>query len=187
MKKNSLLFFLAFLGGVIFANVMGIVSGRELGAMNEYFLNRYMYADVQGQELFPYLFYKRVPAFLLLVILSVGLYKTLIVDGYICYLAFSVGFLSVIAFMNYEIRGILLIPGFFLPQWLFYAPVLFLWRYGLEDFKVGKEHSFGEQKGGKHVKFTALCMAAGVLLLAGIFLESYVNPALLLRVIRILG
>ena len=63
MKKNTALFFLVFLSGVICANILGVVSGRELGAMNEYFINRYMYANIQGKELFPFLFYKRIPEF----------------------------------------------------------------------------------------------------------------------------
>lgn len=92
MKKNTTLFFLIFLSGVICANVLGIAAGRELGAMNEYFINRYMYADIQGRELFPFLFYKRIPEFFLMLVLSAGIYRTLVADVYICYIGFSVGF-----------------------------------------------------------------------------------------------
>ena len=106
MKKTTFLFFLLFLSGVICANISGVVFGRELGAMNEYFINRYMYANIQGSELFLFLFYERVPRFLLLVALSIGIYGTLVADGYLCYLGFTVGFLSVIAIMNYGIKGI---------------------------------------------------------------------------------
>ena len=105
MKKSTFLFVFVFLGGVICANILGVVAGKELGAMNEYFMNRYMYADIQGQELFPFLFYERAPKFLVLLLLSIGIFGTFIVDGYIGYLGFSVGFLSVIAIMNYGIKG----------------------------------------------------------------------------------
>ena len=89
MKKSTIWFFLVFLAGVICANVLGVVLGRELGAMNEYFINRYLYTEIHGQELFLYLFYKRAPEFLILLILSVGIYGTLVVDCYLSYLVFS--------------------------------------------------------------------------------------------------
>lgn len=181
MKKNTFLFFLIFLGGVVCANILGITSGRELGAMNEYFINRYMYANIQGQELFLFLFYKRIPEFFLLFFLSIGIYGTLIVDGYICYLGFSVGFLSVIAIMNYGIKGILLIFGFFLPQWLLYAPAIVLWRHELRFYKEA------ERGKKRRIKLAALIVAAGSLLLFGLFAESYINPFFLQKIVRTIG
>ena len=187
MKKTTFLFFLLFLSGVICANISGIVYGRELGAMNEYFINRYMYADIQGSNLFLFLFYERLPRFVLLAVVSVGIYETLVVDGYICYLGFSVGFLSVIAIMNYGIKGILMIAGFFLPQWLFYGPVLMLWYSQLQYYKKQeKEFGSGGQKQKKHMKFAASILLAGFLFLLGLFTESYVNPFFLQKIIRII-
>lgn len=187
MKKTTFLFFLLFLGGVICANVSGVVSGRELGAMNEYFMNRYMYADIQGSELFPFLFYERAPGFLLLVLLSVGIYGTLVADGYISYLAFSTGFLSVVAIMNYGIKGILLMVGFFFPQWLFYAPVLLFWYCGLRYYKgQEKDAASGELKRKRHMKLAVFAILAGILFLFGLFVESYVNPFFLQKIVRII-
>lgn len=188
MKKTTFLFFFVFLGGVICANILGVVFGRELGAMNEYFTNRYMYAQIQGRELFLFLFYKRVPESLLLLFLSLGIYGTLIADGYLCYLGFSVGFLSVIAIMNSGIKGILLIFGFFFPQWLFYAPVLMLWRYELLYYKGHRGDALPfEQKKRWRIKAAAALLASGLLLLLGLFAESYINPFLLQKMIRIIG
>ena len=188
MKKSTVLFFLVFLGGVICANVLGVAFGRELGAMNEYFTNRYLYANIQGRELFPFLFYRRVPSFCLLFFLSVGIYGTFIVDGYLCCIGFSVGFLSVIAIMNSGVKGILLMFGFYLPQWFFYAPMLMLWRYGLQRYKgsVG-EYGVFEQKKKRRMKLAAALLPAPLLLLLGLFTESYVNPVLLQKVIRLIG
>lgn len=187
MKKSTFWFFLVFLGGVICANILGIVSGRELGTVSEYFINRCLYSEIKGQELFPYLFYERVPGFFLLLFLSIGIYGTFIVDGYISYLGFSAGFLSVITIMNYGIRGILLMLGFFLPQWLFYAPILALWHCELRHYKgIGEEHAYGEQKKTRHMKFAGSIMLALLLLLLGLFAESYINPFFLQKMIRML-
>lgn len=188
MKKSTLLFVFVFLSGVICANILGVVSGKELGAMNEYFINQYMYADISGQELFLFLFYERVPKFFLLLFLSIGIYGTWIVNGYISYLSFSVGFLSVIVIMNYGVKGILLILGFFFPQWLFYVPLLLLWYYELRYYKgIGKEVQYGEQKNRRHIKLVVSMILAGILLFLGVFLESYVNPFFLQKMIRIVG
>lgn len=186
VKKNTFLIFLVFICGVICANILGIASGRELGAMNEYFINRYMYANIQGRELFPYLFYKRAPEFFLLLFLSIGLYGTFVIDGYICYLGFSVGFLSVIAIMSCGIKGILLVFGFFLPQWILYAPALGFFRYGLLYYKgTGKESLPKEKK--RSLTFAASLLIAGILILFGIFMESYVNPFFLQKIVRMIG
>lgn len=188
MKKHTFLFFLVFLGGVICANILGVAWGRELGAMNEYFMSRYMYADIQGRELFPFLFYKRIPEFFLLLFFSVGIYGTFIIDGYIAYLGFSLGFLSVIAIMNYGIRGVLLMAGFFLPQWLFYVPMLILWRIRLRQYKgLDKEYSFEGRRKRGNMKLAVVLAEAAVLVLLGLFMESYINPFFLQKIIRILG
>lgn len=185
MKKTTYLFFFVFLCGVICANISGVASGRDLGAMNEYFMNRYMYADIQGRELFLYLFYERAPEFLLLLILSIGIYGMLVVDAYICYLGFSVGFISVIAIINYGIKGALLILGFFFPQWLFYVPVLVIWHSQLRSYKkLGKDYLPDNKKKSRYMKYLLSFVVACLFFLGGILLESYVNPYLLQKIIR---
>lgn len=190
MRKSTYVFFFVFLGGVIFANILGIASGKDLGAINSYFMNRYMYADIQGRELFLYLFYERVPRIVVLFILSIGIYGTLVVDGYICYLGFSVGFLSVISIMNYGIPGIGLIFCFFFPQWLFYGPMIGVWYYILHlhrDKKNKREGRYiGEYMRKQKIRYLLCFFFAIGMLFGGIFLESYVNPHLLQRIIRIL-
>ena len=144
-----------------------------------------MYADIQGSELFLFLFYERLPRCILLAVLSAGIYGTLVADGYFCYLGFSVGFLSVIAIMNYGIKGILLVTGFFLPQWFFYAPVLWIWHTELRYYKrQGKEMAAGGQK-KRHMKFAVSVFLAGLLFFLGLFAESYVNPFFLQKIVRI--
>ena len=187
MKKSTVLFFFIFLCGVICANILGIASGRELGAINEYFMNRYLYADIQSRELFLHLFYERVPEYLLLFVLSLGIYGTVVLNVYIGYLGFSVGFLAVISIMNYGIKGILLLAGFFLPQWLLYAIVLVIWYSEINFYKKkGKDCIRGENRKKRNMGYLLSFGAASVILFVGIFLESYVNPLLLQKIIRMM-
>ncbi|MBO5302489.1 MAG: stage II sporulation protein M [Lachnospiraceae bacterium] len=196
MKKSTYLFFFVFLAGVIWANILGMASGKDLGAMNAYFMNRYMYADIQGRELFLYLFYERVPEILILFILSIGIYGTIVVNGYICYVGFSVGFLFVISIMNYGISGIALMFGFFFPQWLFYVPMIGIWHYALHTFKNKEKNMYrnlgylyqriGDSPKKQYIKYMVYFIIAFALLFGGILLESYVNPYILQRIIRML-
>lgn len=74
-----------------------------------------------------------------------------------------------------------------MPQWLFYAPILALWRVKLMDYKgMGKDTLSGERKGIGQVKLAAAFVTAFVLLLLGVFMESYVNPFFLQKIIRIM-
>lgn len=190
MKKSTYLFFFVFLGGVICANILGIASGKDMGAINSYFMNRYMYADIQGRELFLYLFYERVPKIIVLITLSIGIYGTIVVDGYIGYLGFSIGFLSVISIMNYGISGIALMFGFFFPQWILYGAVIGIWYYALHLYKNKRSEKkyqlIGESIRKQRIRYLICFVLASAVLFGGILLESYVNPYLLQKIIRML-
>lgn len=172
MRKTTYLFFAAFLCGVLAANLLGIASGKEFGVMSGYFVNRYLYTDIKGRELFLYLFYERFPKLLLLVFLNAGIYGAILCNLCFCSIGFSVGFLAVVSIMNYGIKGIALIFGFFFPQWILYFLVLGI-------LYAGKTYA------KKRTSLAAIA-AGGFFFAAGLLLESYVNPFLLRRIIRIL-
>lgn len=181
MKKSTCLLFFVFLVGVICANLMGIAFGKELGAMSGYFVNRYLYADIHGRELFLYLFYQRMPEILLLFLAGLSRYGVAVIGGWIGCLCFSVGFLSVIELMNYGIAGILLLIGFCIPQWLIYIPVCILWfRYSRKRMRETEEER-------NNWRLLPAVLFLLFLILAGLFLESYVNPFLLKKIIQILN
>ncbi|MCM1258022.1 MAG: stage II sporulation protein M [Roseburia sp.] len=184
MKKGTYLFFISFMAGVLLANFMGIASGRDTGAMGEYYLNRYLYTEISGRELFVYLFYERVPKALLLLILSVGI-GMWIIYGYVAYLGLSIGILSVVSIISYGVKGILLVSAFLFPHWICYGPILCLW-YGflVEKRKVRREYSIGERRRGKSAGWIVFGAGGMLLLICGLFLESYINPQILRSIIR---
>lgn len=184
MKKGTYLFFVAFMAGVLIANFLGIASGRDAGAMGEYYMNRYLYTEISERELFVYLFYERVPrAFFLLVLsIAIGMW---IVYGYVAYLGLSIGILSVLSIINYGVKGILLMWAFLFPQWVFYVPVLFLW-YGflVEKRKARREYALGEKRRGKYAGWVGFALGGMFCMVCGIFMESYINPQILRSIIR---
>lgn len=184
MKKGTYLFFLSFMAGVLMANFLGIASGRDTCAMGEYYMNRYLYTEITGRELFVYLFYERVPKMFFLLVLSIGI-GMWIVYSYVAYLGLSIGILSVISIINYGVKGILLVSAFLFPQWICYVPVIFLW-YGFlqEKRKAKREYSIGERRRGKRAGWLVFAAGGMALMICGIFLESYVNPQILRGIIR---
>jgi len=175
-----------FLCGVVCANIMGVAFAKDFGLINTFYMDRYVYTDTLEKELFVYLFYQRVPEMLLLIILSIGIYKTLVVDCYMAYICFSAGFLSVISIMNYGIAGIGLAIALYFPHWILYISMLGIWQNSLLYYKQKKKYSglyASNQKKTVVVPFCIGMLGVFVCLNVGIFLESYVNPYILKWVI----
>ncbi len=181
MKKGTYLFFISFLAGVLAANFLGIALGRDTGAMGEYYMNRYLYTDISGRELFVYLFYERVPRAFLLFLLSAGV-GIWMIYGYVLYLGLTIGILSVISIISYGVKGVLLMFAFLFPQWIFY--ILFVWYGFLGEKRRVRRELAGDRKMGKKAEWLVFAAGGMVLLICGIFLESYVNPHILRSVIR---
>lgn len=184
MKKGTYLFFIAFMAGVLIANFLGTASGREAGAMGEYYMNRYLYTEISGRELFVYLFYARVPRASVLLVLSIGV-GMWIVYGYVAYLGLSIGILLVLSIINYGVKGILLMWAFLFPQWLCYAPALILWyRFLMEKPKGRQEYALGEKRRGRGAGWIGFALGGMACIICGIFMESYINPQILRSIIR---
>ncbi|MDE6979864.1 MAG: stage II sporulation protein M, partial [Lachnospiraceae bacterium] len=103
----------------------------------------------------------------------------------VLYLGITIGMLSVISIINYGVKGVLLMSAFLFPQWICYIPVLFVW-YGFlgERRRVRRELYAGDRKMGKKAEWLVFAAGGMVLLICGIFLESYINPYILRSVIR---
>lgn len=101
---------------------------------------------------------------------------------------FSVGFMLSAAIAKYGVKGILLVLGGVFPQYLFYFPVYVLYCYltvhlrqRLNRDKAGN----GSERG--YIYGAWLIAAVGLLLIfvMGIFLESYINPVILKKILKI--
>ena len=97
----------------------------------------------------------------------------------VCFLAGAFGFLTAAAVINLGAKGvfIMLCGGF--PQWLCYAAAIFIYAGAKQRSEAYPAHygPLGAKLQGVYGK-TAACLLAAVLMLLGVFLESYVNPVL---------
>lgn len=185
LMQGMLLF--AFAAGIVMANLMGREAVSNAGILNDYFIEKFQYTDINGENLFFYILGERVPLLLLLCLLvftSLGVAAGVLVLGW---QGFSIGFMLSTAIAKYGIKGILLILGGLFPQYLFYAPVylFYCWLslYLRRRFYLDRQEA---GMGRKYIYLAGLVAVVGVILvfIAGIFLESYINPVILKKILN---
>ncbi len=186
MMQGSLLG--AFAAGILLANLMGREAVSNAGILNDYFVEKFQYTEINGQNLFFYIIGERIPLLLLLLALTVtslGMAGGILMLGW---QGFSVGFMLSAAIAKYGVKGILLVLGGAFPQYLFYFPVYVLYCYltahlrkRLHRDKTGN----GTERG--YIYGAWLIAAVGLILIfvMGIFLESYINPTILKKILKI--
>lgn len=178
----------AFVAGIFLANLMGREAVSNAGILNDYFVEKFQYTEINGQNLFFYVVGERIP--LLLLLLSLTLTSLGMAGGILMlsWQGFSVGFMLSAAIAKYGVKGILLVLGGVFPQYLFYFPVYVLYCYltvhlrqRLNRDKAGN----GSERG--YIYGAWLIAAVGLLLIfvMGIFLESYINPVILKKILKI--
>lgn len=188
VMKGSIL--IAFLAGILLANLMGREEISNAGILNDYFIEKFKYTGVNGESLFFYILKERVPVMVLLFLLafsSLGMISGILFLGW---QGFSIGFMMSTAIAKYGGKGIFLILGGLFPQYLFYIPVYILYCYFALFLQ---KRIYGEQRNsltaGERGKIYGIGVLVALILLfifiAGIFLESYINPSVLKKVLKI--
>ncbi|MEH2942913.1 stage II sporulation protein M [Lachnospiraceae bacterium KK002] len=188
IKVMKIALLVSFVAGIFAANLMGHDMISNAGVLNDYFIEKFQYTQVNGENLFFYIVGERLP---LLFLLFVLLFTALGIPGGILVLGwqgFSIGFMLSIGIAKYGVKGILLVLGGLFPQYLFYIPVyVFCFCLAVfirQRFCRGNEGGFPERK----LMYGMGLLAMGALLavfLTGIFLESYVNPMILRQILKI--
>lgn len=185
MMQGSLLG--AFVAGIFLANLMGREAVSNAGILNDYFVEKFQYTEINGQKLFFYILGERIPLLILLLFLTL---TTLGMIGGILMLGwqgFSVGFMLSAAIAKYGVKGILLVLGGLFPQYLFYFAVYILYCYFAAYLRQRLNRSkMGSNSERGYIFGAWLIAVVGILLIfiMGIFLESYINPIILKNILK---
>jgi len=170
-------FFVSFFLGILLANVIQDSSKNRFFMLNEYYMQQFKHAEIDYNQLLLFVLENRIPMILLLILLSftvVGIVSQILFVGYY---GASFGFLCVMAITNFGWKGFIYIGGFLFPHYLFYIPFYLLF---LKLFVMKKEEIPLER--------TALIKQIGIMILLfsmGIIVESYVNPLVLIKLLKI--
>ena len=189
IKVMKAFLFASFVAGIFAANLMGREAVSNAGVLNDYFIEKFQYAQVNGENLFFYIIRERLPLLLLLCLL---LFTSFGVPGGVLALGwqgFSVGFMLSTGIAKYGVKGILLVLGGLFPQYLFYLPVYIGYCYIAVFLRQGLRGEGDRAAPDRRLLYGMGLLAFALLFVmfaAGIFLESYVNPVILKNILQIM-
>ena len=171
-------FFVFFLLGILAANWAGKDNLTQYGMMNQYYIGQLAYMELDTGAYFWYLLKKRFHVFGMGVLLIFTRFGAVMITGVISWYAVSLGYLFVNALVCMGIQGMIVVLLSVFPQILCYAAA---W-YGLARKLFGRNQEFampvGMRKTWKNPGLF-LVLSALLCMIAGVWLEAYVNPVLL--------
>ena len=175
LKQQLFIDFLAcFLIGIVLANLLGADSFQKNGNLTRFYLKQFQYADVQAQELLWHVGCNRLLLFLSLLALGTIPKGKLVHILFVAWSGFAYGYFCVISISAFGAKGLLLCLLALFPQFLAYVPAYL----GLVQLSEHRR----EYTGWRGI---AAIIFVFVVIFVGILLESYMNPLILQKVLKI--
>lgn len=178
-KKLFFLFMLSFIGAVLVCNLFIRKDAYEAGILSEYFLKKFQYLDIDFSRLFFYVLEKRFKIICLLAVAGITMFGIWTAYAYTIWIGFSVGMMLSLVTIELGIKGIFVCIGAIVPQYILYIPciILFLgkvYRMSCELYYQGGALSVNKKQ--LYFEYVLGILILTFLILAGCFLESFVNP-----------
>lgn len=195
MKCLCLVLLLCFIAGIITANLMDKEQLGGFTVFHTYFIEKFKYNNIQSAELFFYILKERIPIMVLLLMLAMTNWGTVAGFIFLSWQGYAAGFLMAASVASYGVKGILLVGTAAFPQYLIYIPLYISYMYLVVFFQKRLGSMEGRRMGGRegirlnYKKELLIFLAIAILIISvyvtGIFLESYVNPYLLKKILKI--
>lgn len=167
-------FLVFFLVGIVLANLLGADSFQKNGSLTRYYLKQFQYAGIQSQELLWHVGCNRLVLFLALLTLGTIPKGKMVHLLFVAWCGFAYGYFCVISISAFGAKGLLLCLLALFPHFFAYVPAYL----GLVELS-GHRREHAGWRGIMAVVFLF------VVLVVGILLESYANPRILQKVLKI--
>ncbi|RDU25236.1 stage II sporulation protein M [Anaerosacchariphilus polymeriproducens] len=190
--KNLLLciFSGGFLLGIIITNIFGKNYVEEMGILSDYFIQRYKYASISSDELFFYVLKRRAIVIAGIWAMGFSALGVFSVWLFIGWFGFSIGTLLTASIIRFGVGGILFSLGAIIPHYLIYVPVLsvLIGKVYCTCLKIYYPTKVMEYQNKKkiYLEYFATFLLISVVCIIGVLLESYVNPMIFKKVLRII-
>ena len=193
MKQRSIAYFLFFFLGIIGINLIGQDWLLTYGSMNQYLFKDFCASMIPYEKYFIHVLYLRLKTVFLLFLLSRMFRMRTIVFLSNCFFSFSIGAFMTMTILENGVMGMFKLLCALLPQGIFYFTAYFIWQmpytrncnYGME-MSTKSYHTVKYQlRGKRRILRPASYVLIALCLSIGIFLECYVNPYLLEKVIKL--
>lgn len=179
-----------------FAGVLGMILKQEsllyhTGFLDSYTLSPVKYLEPDTKKLFLTIFMQRIGVTALLIILSTTYLGTVSAYFYQAWSGLAMGILAAGSMLRYGVKGILLIFGSLLPQQLILIPAFLVLSVKCCElcqimYFRGIPGGFSGRDKGHFLIRKGMQMMPGILLiLAGCFVEAYINPVFLKFILRL--
>lgn len=193
VKKTSK-WFLPFAAGILLGFLLFLSGKQEFISdpcfFGEEILQRFAYSSIYQKAFLGYVLKNRWKLFFLFLFSAfTGLYPLIaaLLFGW-CGMSFAIILMTLL--YRYGLKGILLLAGMLFPQMLFYIPCMLKGSDLLGQIYRGRRKDTdceGNPAGGRNRLGTVVgCVLLFGLFLAGTLTESYVNPMVLKKLIKIL-
>lgn len=184
-KIFAAVFFVGFLGGILWTNFAGDVYINKTGILSNYFLRQYKYIELELNSFFFFVLEKRLKWILLLWLLGytvIGLPSLFI---FLAGLGYSAGVVITLSVLKIGMFGIPFFVASIIPHCLFYIPAILIFSKAVYEKALKR---FQKKNVNRSAVFEwgyviILGVTLGVMLL-GIFTESYVNPWIVKQILK---
>lgn len=172
------LFLSGFVIGVFYITVFGKEAVHNTSLLSPYFFSKYERLEFAPEELFLYTLKSRLSTFLILWLTGLTVFGALAAYGYLLWIGAALGITMTTAAMKMGLMGIVLCIAGGLPHFILYVPGGCWILRKICDMSGGPDRKLRQWSNGKKQLFSYFAVGIfGIfLLLAGAFLESYVNP-----------
>ena len=183
------IFLAGVLAGILMMNLGKSILLENTGLLDEYTLYHMKYMTVDSSALFYYVLCLRMKTAITLAILATTYLGLVVCAGATFWYGLSAGAFLSAAVIRYGLKGILFACVGILPQYIVYVPafvILLMWCETLNRSIYFRNSSVTEGNGTVpwFKRVAQLLLILGVLLL-GCMLESFANPGLLEKFLKI--
>ncbi len=176
-------FLIFFFLGILAANWAGQENLIQYGMLNRYYVGQLAYVQLDSGAYFIYLLKRRIRVFAMTALLVYTRFGVLMLTGVVSWYAFSLGYLFVNALVCMKFQGMVIVLLSVFPQIFCYAAAYF----GLGKIVFGKKAElampYGISRFWRNPRLYLL-ISSILCIIAGIWMEAYVNPVFLQSYIR---
>lgn len=193
MQKGRLpygpIFLAGVLAGILMMNLGKSILLENTGLLDEYTLYHMKYMTVDSSALFYYVLRLRLKSAVMLVILATTYLGVFVCAGSVFWYGFSAGTFLAAVVIRYGLKGILFALAGILPQYILYVPAmvaLLVWCENLNRSIYFRNNvtADGDSRVVWAKRLAQLAVIMCVLIL-GCLLESFLNPGLLEKFLKI--
>ncbi len=167
--RVALVIFAGIMVGTLYANLLVSYGKGQALVFNSGFLATFDEVSINGTYLWQYVCKTRLKDFVLLFIIGHTKIGKVAFNVYLAYIGISAGALISFAVMHYNVAGVLIYLVSVMPQYIFYGISLWFLMKMIYNSEIRIQNKI------------IIVIIAVMLLIAGTYMEAYVNPELLKR------